>query len=227
MTAPGQTTVGNVGEWIAERHESDVTAILTELRRPERLIDEVIEQTYRLQLERGEVTAADHSDFVAWARQVLAQSRSGAKIPTNAGWSESLQVLLPQYLKIASSKRTTPDNVAARAAEAQSRVPLDQSEREISEAVAGVLVGSVTMWSSGGPGGKEVSGEKQVNAVLRSDIMGAITGAAATAVTGGGALGGAAAGAVLGSAVEAVLQSNASDAIEDAEPNPDPAPEGH
>jgi hypothetical protein len=24
-----------------------------------------------------------------------------------------------------------------------------------------------------------------------------------------------------------VLQSNASDAIEDAEPNPDPAPEGH
>lgn len=227
MTAPGRTSVASVSEWIAARHESDVSAILTELSRPERLIGEVIEQAFRLTLERGETTEADHSEFVTWAQRVLAQSRSGEPLPVDTGWSESLQDLLRQYLKIASSKRTTSDNVAARAAAAQRDVPLDVSEREISEAVMGVLVGSVTMWSPGGSGAKKLSGEKQVNAVLRSDVMGAITGAAATAVTGGGALAGASAGAVLGSAVEAVLQSAASDAIEDAEPDPGPAPGRH
>lgn len=226
MSAPGKVAVGDVGEWIAERHESDVTAILTELRRPQRLVDEVIEQAFRLSKERGDVTEKDHDEFVAWARRVLAESRAGAKIPTDAGWSQPLQGVLRRYLEIATSKRVSADNVAALAADAASAVVLSADERVVSEAVGGVLVGSVTMWSPGGAGAKKATVGQQVSAVLRSDVMGAITGAASTAVTGGGAAAGASVGAVLGSAVEAVLQSNAADAVDAAESDPGPTPDG-
>ncbi len=229
MSAPTGFTADSIGEWAAERHEQDVLAILNELRRPQRVTDRVIEEAFRLELGRGEVTADQHDQFVDWARDVLRRARSNDQVPDDAGWSDALAGVLRRYLAIAGSRRTTAANVAGAVEAARAEVveSLAAEEEELSDLVGGVLISSVRMWSAD-PAAKEDKGI-DLSQVAVADVMGGIIGAATGGLTGTGAAGAAAGGAVgaaLGSAVDAALQDTRNDAVEETEPA-DPGPTPH
>jgi len=226
MSTPVDTAGAAVAVRAAERHEREVLAILTELREERHVVDAVIDVAFELTLQRGETTRSARSDFEKWSRSVVASARS-AEDPA-ADWSKELGTLLRSYLAIAGSADTTAASVADRVAEVNDRLggSLDAPEHHVADLVAGVLIGSVTMWSDDGRATKKAGGGIDKSQVLSADVMGAITGAAAAAfatwwsgpASGGAVAGGTVTGAVLGSAVDAVLQDNANDALEDAEP---------
>jgi hypothetical protein len=223
----------DVAAWIGHRHEVDVTRILTELRRERRLVDAVIAVAFDLAVERGETTLQARSDFEDWSRRVVTAARRGEESLATPPWSESLATVLGGYVSIAASSDTTAATVVDRIAEVDARAgaSLSSAERYIAHLVAGVLVSSVSMWSGDGGTVRKADGGIDGSQVVRADVMGAITGAAAAAfatwwsgpATGGAVAGGTAAGAVLGSAVDAVLQDAGNDAVEDAEPEEGPA----
>ena len=130
MSAPTGFTADSIGEWASERHEQDVLAILTELRRPQRVMNRVIDAAFQLLLGRGEATQDDHDEFVAWAREVLRRARSEKVVPDDAGWSEALAALLGRYLAIAGSARTTAANVAGIVEKTKAELSGSLSEEE-------------------------------------------------------------------------------------------------
>ncbi|GGN52427.1 hypothetical protein GCM10010112_00150 [Actinoplanes lobatus] len=224
MSTPTKSTTP--GGAAAERHERDVLAILTELREERRVVDAVIDVAFELTLRRGETTRSARPDFVTWSRSVVASARSG-KDPA-ADWSEALDTLLDGYLAIAGAADTTAATVTDRVTALDERLggSLTAPEQHIADLVAGVLIGSVSMWSDPDGAAKKAGGGIDKSQVARADVMGAITGAAGAAaatwwsgpVSGGAVASGTVTGAVLGSAVDMVMQDNANDAIEDAEP---------
>ncbi|GAA0436434.1 hypothetical protein Aca07nite_17030 [Actinoplanes capillaceus] len=221
-----KSTAATTGGDVAERHEHDVLAIFAELREERRVVDAVIDVAFELTLQRGETTRSARSGFVTWSRSVVASARSG-KDPAG-DWSEALDTLLRGYLAIAGAADTSAATVADRVAAVNDRLggSLIASEQHIADLVAGVLIGSVSMWSEADGAAKKAGGGIDKSQVARADVTGAITGAAGAAVatwwtgpaSSGAVVGAIATGAVLGSAVDLVMQDNANDALEDAEP---------
>ena len=214
---------------IARRHETDVRAILTEMRSDQRLIDNVIDIAYAVTLRRGETTMEAQNDFRDWSGRVIRAAREGTALATS-GWSDHLTVVLNHYLDIAA----TPGMTAAQATHllvGNDTAALSNAERHVAELVKATLLGSLHMWTE--PTGTATDAAKKKDGidgsqVVRADVMGAITGAAGAAVStwwtgplsGGAVAGAATTGAVLGSAVDAVLQDAETDAVDDADPTP-------
>jgi hypothetical protein len=213
---------------VAERHEQDVTAILAEMNRAQRLIDQVVELEYDISLRRGDTTRDAKSDFADWAHRVIRSARRRSAFP-DAGWSEDLSGVLRRYLEIAATDDMTVGQAMALLADIERT--LSKPEQHVADLVAAVLIGSLQMWTehdgSGDPSAKKSDGIDK-SQVARADVMGAITGAAGAAVatwwsgpvSGGAVAGATVTGAVLGSAVDAVLQDAGNDAVDDELPDP-------
>jgi hypothetical protein len=231
MSTTTTSSDGDVAAWIGHRHETDVLRILAELRRERRVVDAVIAVAFDLAVERGETTQQARSDFEDWSRRVVTAARRGEEALTAAPWSESLATVLHGYLSIADSAdeadttvATVVDGIAE--VDAQAGGSLSGAERQIAHLVAGVLVGTVSMWSADGGTLRKSGDGIDGSQIARADAMGAITGAAGAAVatwwsgpvSGAAVAGATAAGAMLGSVVDAVMQDTANDAVEDAEP---------
>jgi hypothetical protein len=227
VSAPTTFSDGDVAASIGHRHETDVKRILTELRQERRVVDAVIAVAFELAVERGETTRQARSDFEDWSRRAITAARRGDEVLATASWSESLVSVLRGYVSIAESADTTVATVIDRIAEVDAGAggSLSGAERHIAQLVAGVLVGSVSMWSADAVTTRKAGAGIDKSQVARADVMGAITGAAGAAVatwwsgpvSGGAVAGATVTGAVLGSAVDAVMQDAANDAVDDAE----------
>lgn len=220
---------GAVAVQVAARHERDVLAVLRRLREERRLVEAVIDAAFEITLQRGETTPDARSDFTTWSQSVVTSARSTKVVDSLAtGWSKELVAVLDRYLAIAGSADTTAASVAQHVAEVDDRLgqSLDSVERHVAHLVAGVLVGSVTMWADDRNTAKKAGGGIDKSQVARADVMGAITGAAGAAaatwwtgpVGAGAATGAAATGAALGSAVDIVMQDAANDALDQGAP---------
>ena len=182
--------MNDLTKWAAERHNRDVRIILTELRREDqaadRLVDAVVDAAFQIEAARDETNERHRAGFGAWARLILATTPSDDAGLDRAPWNESLKKILRAYLSIADSVDKAPGNLGARIGkvDAQAETTLSADALEIAQVVSGVLQGSVTFWRDDPD--TQFSAKKgraiDKSQVVRSDVMGAITGAAGAAV---------------------------------------------